>query len=84
MRKVLNDETLKTVCENIAKVVKQSAISFEKAEKAFVRFAKISQEHHNAWLAGYKYTHPRVVHLAYHSRKFRVRKKNRNRIRRMK
>ena len=35
-------------------------------------------------LEAYRKNHPRVVHLAYHAKKARVRKKNRNRIRRMK
>ena len=49
-----------------------------------ITIVKGAKEYHNAYMCGYKERHRRVVHLAYNSRKFRVRKKNRNRIRRMK
>ena len=84
MQTVLNNDTLKAVCDEIENVCKQCAVSFEKATKAFTELAKASQEYHNAWFTGYKDKHPRVVHLAYNAKKARVRKKNRNRIRRMK
>lgn len=84
MRKVLNSDTLCAVSIELETLCKATGICFEKAAKSVYEMAKVAKEYHNAYTCGYKERHRRVVHLAYHSRKFRVRKKNRNRIRRMK
>ena len=65
-------------------VCKAIAVSFKEVEKSVYKFAEAAREYHNAYMCGYKERHPRVVHLAYYAKKARVRKKNQNRIRRMK
>lgn len=72
------------ICEKLSEACAKAGVGMRAFSKSFMQLCNVMQAFHKAELAGYKYTHPRVVHLAYHSRKFRVRKKNRNRIRRMK
>lgn len=68
----------------IISVAQKMSISVDAACRAFNAFARFANLALSAEFAVYKVQHRRVVHLAYHHKKARVRKKNLNRIRRQK
>ena len=84
MRRVLNETQRSEILSELSDACAKAGVGMRAISKSFMQLCNVMQAFHKAELAGYKYTHPRVVHLAHHAKKARVRKKNRNRIGRMK
>ena len=84
MQRVLNEAQRSEILSKLSEACAKAGVGMRAISKSFTQLCYVMQAFRKAELAGYKYTHPRVVHLADHAKKARVRKKNRNRIRRMK
>ena len=73
--------------ETLAKLSKASinaVVAMRGISKSWICMEKTLESYIALLNEEYRKNHPRVVHLAYHAKKARVRKKNQNRIRRMK
>ena len=82
-----NKVTIEQMSEALNKLSKASAnavVAMRGISKSWMCMAKLFETYRTLLNEAYCKSHPRVIHLAQHAKKARVRKKNRNRIRRMK